>query len=51
MVHNGIIENFGELRESSQKKGAVFESETDTEIVLHLVDNLLKQGHQPRLRR
>ena len=31
MVHNGIIENFRELREKLQKKGAVFETETDTE--------------------
>src|SRR6195952_1744119 len=38
VVHNGIIENFRALREALQKKGAVFTTETDTEIVLHLVD-------------
>src|SRR3954469_20471670 len=38
VVHNGIIENFRELREALEKKGAVFKTETDTEIVLHLVD-------------
>ena len=39
VVHNGIIENFRELREALEKKGTVFKTETDTEIVLHLVDN------------
>ena len=47
VVHNGIIENFRELREALEKKGAVFKTETDTEIVLHLVDNLLQQGIKP----
>src|ERR1700738_278060 len=47
VVHNGIIENFRELREGLQKKGTVFETETDTEIVLHLVDDLLGQGFKP----
>src|SRR5215212_170034 len=47
VVHNGIIENFRELREALQKKGTVFKTETDTEIVLHLVDNLLQQGIKP----
>jgi glutamine---fructose-6-phosphate transaminase (isomerizing) len=47
VVHNGIIENFRELREALQKKGAVFETDTDTEIVLHLVDDLLGRGFKP----
>src|SRR5437868_8939745 len=47
VVHNGIIENFRELREALQKKGAVFKTQTDTEIVLHLVDSLLRQGINP----
>src|SRR5712675_2460942 len=47
VVHNGIIENFRELREALQKKGTVFKTETDTEIVLHLVDDLLSQGAKP----
>src|SRR5213075_3123649 len=41
VVHNGIIENFRELREALEKKGAVFKTETDTEIVLHLDDDLM----------
>ena len=47
VVHNVIIENFRELRESLQKKGTVFTTQTDTEIVLHLVDDLLGQGLKP----
>jgi glucosamine--fructose-6-phosphate aminotransferase (isomerizing) len=47
VVHNGIIENFRELREGLQNKGTVFKTETDTEIVLHLVDDFLKQGFSP----
>jgi glutamine---fructose-6-phosphate transaminase (isomerizing) len=47
VVHNGIIENFRELREALEAKGAVFRTETDTEIVLHLVDGLLAKGVGP----
>ncbi|MDU6135990.1 glutamine--fructose-6-phosphate transaminase (isomerizing) [Bradyrhizobium sp.] len=47
VVHNGIIENFHELREALQKKGTVFATETDTEIVVHLVDDLLSQDMAP----
>ena len=47
VVHNGIIENFRELREELQKSGAVFKTETDTEIVLHLVDSYLARGMEP----
>src|SRR5919206_76027 len=47
VVHNGIIENFRELREALEKKGTVFKTETDTEIVLHLVDSFLQKGIKP----
>src|ERR1700744_4926397 len=47
VVHNGIIENFRELREALKAKGAVFRTETDTEIVLHLVDSYLQKGIGP----
>jgi len=47
VVHNGIIENFRELREALEAKGVVFRTETDTEIVLHLVDNYLAKGVGP----
>ncbi|MGH7772650.1 MAG: glutamine--fructose-6-phosphate transaminase (isomerizing) [Candidatus Binatia bacterium] len=44
VVHNGIIENYLELKEELLKKGARFESETDTEIVAHLVDQKIQKG-------
>jgi glucosamine--fructose-6-phosphate aminotransferase (isomerizing) len=47
VVHNGIIENFRELREALENKGRVFKTETDTETVLHLVDDMLQQGIKP----
>jgi len=47
VVHNGIIENFRELREELEKKGAKFGSETDTEVVAHLVTEEMKNGRSP----
>ena len=40
LVHNGIIENHEQLREELQALGYVFESQTDTEVIAHLVDHL-----------
>jgi glutamine---fructose-6-phosphate transaminase (isomerizing) len=40
LVHNGIIENHDELRAQLQAKGYVFDSQTDTEVVAHLIDSL-----------
>jgi glucosamine--fructose-6-phosphate aminotransferase (isomerizing) len=48
VVHNGIIENFRELREKLTKEGAKFTSETDTEVVAHLVNTELKKGKSPK---
>jgi len=48
VVHNGIIENYRELREELEKKGHVFKSETDTESIAHLVTDYLLQGMSPR---
>jgi len=48
LVHNGIIENFRPLREEMIAEGRTFESETDSEVVAHLVDHQLKQGKEPR---
>jgi glucosamine--fructose-6-phosphate aminotransferase (isomerizing) len=45
VVHNGIIENYLPLKEFLKKKGHVFSSETDTEIVAHLVDEFIHEGH------
>jgi glutamine---fructose-6-phosphate transaminase (isomerizing) len=47
VVHNGIIENFRELKEGLAAKGHRFETETDTETVLHLVSDYLDQGLGP----
>ena len=47
IVHNGIIENFRELRDELERDGAVFESETDTEVVAHLLDRELRKGSDP----
>ncbi|MHC5307147.1 glutamine--fructose-6-phosphate transaminase (isomerizing) [Bartonella sp. LJL80] len=48
MVHNGIIENFAELRDELIADGYVFETETDTEAVVHLVTRALKNGLTPQ---
>ena len=40
LVHNGIIENHDELRAALQAKGYIFQSQTDTEVIAHLVDSL-----------
>jgi glucosamine--fructose-6-phosphate aminotransferase (isomerizing) len=47
VVHNGIIENFRELREELMARGHVFASETDSEVVAHLVAEGLKAGADP----
>src|SRR6201997_1001531 len=47
VVHNGIIENFRELREELEKKGAKFATETDSEVVAHLVAAEMKDGRAP----
>lgn len=47
LVHNGIIENFKPLREGLIARGRKFESETDTEVVAHLVSELVEAGQSP----
>jgi len=44
VVHNGIIENFQELRGELEAKGHKFTSDTDTEVVVHLISDYLDQG-------
>ncbi len=44
VVHNGIIENYQELRENLRKKGHVFASQTDSEVIPHLIEDGLKSG-------
>lgn len=43
LVHNGIIENHSVLRNELKSKGYVFQSETDTEVIVHLIHHALKQ--------
>ena len=47
LVHNGIIENFKPLREALTARGRKFESDTDTEVVAHLVSELVEAGAEP----
>src|SRR5271155_2472754 len=47
VVHNGIIENFSELRRELEAKGAKFATETDTEVIAHLVTEEMKRGLSP----
>src|SRR3954469_11217966 len=50
VVHNGIIENHQILRDALRAKGRTFSSETDTEIIAHLVDEEIKSDKQVSLR-
>jgi glucosamine--fructose-6-phosphate aminotransferase (isomerizing) len=47
VVHNGIIENFAELRHELEAKGVKFSTETDTEVIVHLVTEEIKRGASP----
>ena len=47
LVHNGIIENFRQLRDGLAARGRTFESDTDTEVVAHLVSELVEGGASP----
>jgi len=44
LIHNGIIENFAELRLELQARGHVLKSRTDTEVIAHLIEDVLKSG-------
>ncbi|MGF1463398.1 MAG: glutamine--fructose-6-phosphate transaminase (isomerizing) [Maricaulaceae bacterium] len=48
LIHNGIIENYRELKESLEAQGRRFETETDTEAVAHLIDANLAAGLAPQ---
>ncbi|HEX9027944.1 MAG TPA: glutamine--fructose-6-phosphate transaminase (isomerizing), partial [Anaerolineales bacterium] len=45
VVHNGIVENFLELRDELKAEGAVFKSDTDTEVIVHLVERYLSSDN------
>lgn len=44
VIHNGIIENYLELRQTLAAHGRVFTSETDTEVISHLIDQFMQEG-------
>jgi len=44
VVHNGIIENFAELKKELEDLGHVFKSKTDTEVISHLIEDKIKEG-------
>jgi glutamine---fructose-6-phosphate transaminase (isomerizing) len=44
MIHNGIIENYASIKEGLKKRGNVFLSQTDTEVLIHLIENI--QQHE-----
>lgn len=48
VVHNGIIENYQDIKAELSGKGRAFATETDTEVVVHLVSDFLDQGKSPR---
>src|ERR1700712_1596487 len=43
IIHNGIIENYGIIKETLLAKGHVFKSDTDTEVLIHLVEDIQKE--------
>jgi glutamine---fructose-6-phosphate transaminase (isomerizing) len=47
LVHNGIIENFRQLRDALAARGRIFESETDSEVVAHLISEQVEAGASP----
>ncbi len=44
VVHNGIVENFSALKDELESEGAQFKSETDTEVIVHLIERYLAEG-------
>lgn len=48
VVHNGIIENFARLKAELSETGAEFSTQTDTEVVAHLLAGLMAEGHDPK---
>ena len=48
LVHNGIIENFRDLRSELSNAGCAFETDTDTEVIVHLISSYLADGKTPQ---
>ena len=43
IIHNGIIENYGIIKETLLAKGHIFKSDTDTEVLIHLVEDIIQE--------
>jgi glucosamine--fructose-6-phosphate aminotransferase (isomerizing) len=51
VVHNGVIENYDQLKRQLQKQGCIFQSQTDTEVIAHLIASFLEDGLALAVRR
>ncbi len=49
VIHNGIIENYMEIKKELQKDGVVFLSQTDTEVIVHLFEKFIALDYEPRV--
>ncbi|MEL6922521.1 MAG: glutamine--fructose-6-phosphate transaminase (isomerizing) [Bacteroidota bacterium] len=47
LIHNGIIENYAPIKEALEKEGHVFQSETDTEVLVHLIEAIQERDNLP----
>ncbi len=47
MIHNGIIENYGSLKAELQERGHTFSSDTDTEVLIHLIEDIMEKEQLP----
>src|ERR1044072_5853984 len=47
LIHNGIIENYAPLKEEMKKRGHKFESDTDTEVLVHLIEDIQQRENVP----
>ncbi len=45
IIHNGIIENYASIKQELKKRGHVFESDTDTEVLIHLIEDIYEHGN------
>jgi glucosamine--fructose-6-phosphate aminotransferase (isomerizing) len=49
IIHNGIIENYATIKEELVKRGHTFNSDTDTEVLIHLIEEIYKNGEHELL--
>ena len=49
IIHNGIIENYATIKEELEERGHIFNSDTDTEVLIHLIEEIYKNGNEDLL--